>query len=113
MAEFAQFSAVRKDGGPPSVSVSLRPSKWEPPPEDCIKINVDVSLKDGVCFLGIVARNFWGATLRMQSFQETICDVEVAEACAALLALEWFCKGSWRKAIVESDSQVVVSGVYL
>lgn len=57
--------------------------KWwerEFPPEDCIKINVDVSLKDGDCFLDIVARNFWGAVLHMQSFQAIIRDVEVAEA---------------------------------
>lgn len=69
---------------------------------------MDICHKDGDCFLGIVARNFWGAVLHTQSFQETIRDVEVAEAQAVLLALEWLCRGSRRKLIVGSDSQALI-----
>ncbi|GJN36873.1 hypothetical protein PR202_gb25808 [Eleusine coracana subsp. coracana] len=87
------------------------PSKWEPPPEGWIKINVDGGFDNdmGKAGIGIVIRDAFGKALlcswrvpfRARNAEET----EAVAATEGLrLAVEW----NQEKAILESDCASVI-----
>lgn len=62
---------------------------WTLPPMGFIKINVDITLKDGQCFIGLIAQGSHGILLVLMSYEELIMNVEATEAKGIYLDLCW------------------------
>ncbi|KAL3846296.1 hypothetical protein ACJIZ3_003699 [Penstemon smallii] len=93
------------------VTVPLN-SRWSAPPLNVIKLNFDGALADGRSGLGVVARNHEGECLDWRSLRiNRKLPVEVAEASAAIKALELAIMKGWKHVILEGDCKVVIDRV--
>ncbi|CAH9124076.1 unnamed protein product [Cuscuta epithymum] len=88
--------------------------KWQQPPVGCVKINVDaaIDLKRGCCGLAMVGRETNGNFLaaRRNAYAVT-WEPKVAEAMAVREAIIWAQKQGWRRVEIETDAQLVSTGV--
>lgn len=89
-------------------SQTPRPLVWSPPQYNEVKINVDVSIKNGESFIGLVARGTKGVVLHLQAAKSSILNVEAVEAFDILFALHLALGKGWHNIIVESDLQLVI-----
>lgn len=60
--------------------------RWVPPPEHCIKFNVDAAVVNGVSVLAYVARDTFSKVVLIRTCHEEISNVQAAETKAILLA---------------------------
>ncbi|GLT48817.1 hypothetical protein SLA2020_224160 [Shorea laevis] len=103
---------ILKGGATPTRSRTS--SRWTPPLDDAVKINVDgaLSLQQRTSGIGAVARDSSGVVLAVLSCKgQEVVVAEIAEACSLRKALQWANELSFRKVIVESDCASVVTAI--
>ncbi|XP_060960831.1 uncharacterized protein LOC133031364 [Cannabis sativa] len=84
---------------------------WSPPPKDWIKLNCDVKVGfDDMC-VAVVARNYLGEVVRVQTARVEFSDVICGEAEACCLAISTALEMGHKFIIVENDSRVVINAI--
>ena len=107
-----EFQSVQPPLKPPDIQPQTR---WNPPPHGFVKINCDevVFSKENYVGLGVVIRNCDGLVLASQTrrlhqaFTPEVCEALAAHRCATL-ALEL----GFSKAVLEGDSQQLMSALH-
>jgi len=93
---------------------SAKATSWFPPPRGTIKINWDASLniKRGWIGLGVIARDNNGFFLGARSVTKQVsADPNLAEAMAALLALQFSKEAGFFDVIFEGDATKVINEI--
>lgn len=85
---------------------------WCPPLVSIIKINVDITFCDDMCFLGMVTQNWCREVLKLLTKKDYIIVVEVAKAKTIVPALQLVKNSSWVR-VVESNAFLVVKCIDL
>jgi len=95
---------------PSPTSPPRRPSRWDPPPEDFIKINFDGASKGnpGPARYGVVFRNHNGKILVTGAGSLGYTTNNVAELWGLINGLQMAIQNNFQKLIVEGDSQVII-----
>ncbi|XP_026452588.1 uncharacterized protein LOC113353058 [Papaver somniferum] len=78
--------------------------QWTPPPENTIKININVGLKDDYSVNVVVARNHYGAFVGSETSIGTLCSPLIAEANGFILAARLANRLNLHNILIESDS---------
>ncbi|GLU23845.1 hypothetical protein SLE2022_398210 [Rubroshorea leprosula] len=91
-----------------------RETRWSPPSEGHVKINVDgaVSSHKRIYGMGAVVRNNSGeVVVAMACKGQGAVGVEIAEACCMCKALQWACEFSFDRVMMESDCASLVTAL--
>ncbi|GLT72259.1 hypothetical protein SLA2020_483830 [Shorea laevis] len=89
-------------------------TRWKPPGEGLIKINVDGAISDEerVHGMGAVARDSLGEVMAAMACKgHGLVPAEIAEACSLRHALRWAQNLSFRRIIMESDCASIVTAL--
>lgn len=95
-------------GGREVIADGLR---WQPPPEEKLKVNVDASFKDGTAGLSMVARNSRKQVVHAGCMIVKCSNSQQAEASGLLFAVRFAESINWKDLILESDASQVVDAV--
>ncbi|GKV01547.1 hypothetical protein SLEP1_g14094 [Rubroshorea leprosula] len=89
-------------------------TRWQPPGEELVKINVDGATSDEerVHGMGAVARDSLGEVMAaMVCKGQGLVPAEIAKACSLQQALRWAQNLSFRRIILESDCSSIVTAL--
>ena len=67
---------------PSDPTTTLIPHYWQPPPKDCLKLNVDAVFKDGIAAIAILVRDDGGQVKGLWFEKKTFSSAMVAKAKA-------------------------------
>nr|XP_023883236.1 uncharacterized protein LOC111995564 [Quercus suber] len=93
---------------PPLEQVIVR---WSPPPQDWIKVNVDVALNSFWLALAVVARDHRGEVLFLRGIRHHLCRLAQAEADALLWAVKLAIQEQWSAVIFEEDAKICIDAL--
>lgn len=88
---------------------SYNVSQWSKPPLQAIKINSDAAIKDGVCMVGIMARDHAGAVIQIKAVKFDFDNQNLDEAFWVLQALLLAKEEGWDRVWCESDARNVIN----
>ncbi|XP_060960794.1 uncharacterized protein LOC133031329 [Cannabis sativa] len=83
--------------------------KWNPPPEDWIKLNCDVRVGRASMCTAIVARNHQGKVIRIHMTQLDFSDALCREAAACCSTISLAIDLGFKFIIIESDSRLAIN----
>lgn len=79
--------------------------KWCRPFGDFVKLNVYITLRGGLCFSVVIARDSSARVVMMFSFKKLLDIVEAAESEAICVALRLTLSAGWSKVMIELDAK--------
>ncbi|XP_048322604.2 uncharacterized protein LOC125420089 [Ziziphus jujuba] len=105
---FSEFKLTLSKESIAGTDCHYRRDLWIQPSSHFIKINTDAAVKDGICFIGIIARDHSSSVLAIKSAQLQTDLPEVAEAYGVLQGLLLAKERGWRQIWTESDARNVI-----
>uniref|UniRef100_A0A2N9HI48 Reverse transcriptase domain-containing protein n=1 Tax=Fagus sylvatica TaxID=28930 RepID=A0A2N9HI48_FAGSY len=90
---------------------SVQELHWCPPPNECMKLNVDAVVFNDAATIAIIARNESGLITKSWAKSFNSCDPLMAEAVAILWAIQVVKVENWSSIIIESDSKMCVDAI--
>ncbi|PON87509.1 hypothetical protein TorRG33x02_166870 [Trema orientale] len=82
----------------------------QPPPSPCIKLNVDVTVREDYSTVAIIARDSNGSVLSIITQKCSKINSLVAEVKAILVALNHAIINNWTSIVVENDCKNAIKG---
>ncbi|KAL0408606.1 UNVERIFIED_CONTAM: putative ribonuclease H protein [Sesamum radiatum] len=85
--------------------------EWSPPPQDWIKVNTDIALKEDKCFAAFITRDHHSFVTRSGSAEIFVYNATLAELRAIKIAAEQHHRNDADQVIFESDSLVAIQWI--